>query len=520
MSEIIVVLIAIVALTAGGTVGYLLRGKILDMKIRSAQTESERILKDAGREAKRLKKEALIEAREAIYKEKASMEEEFGAKRRELDKLENRLIQREENLDKKQQQLEEKETEIRKEEVRLRNMEKELMKQEAQLKAKQEEAIKRIEKIAHISREDAKKELIQMMEKEAQKDAYELIKKIEEKAREEADRKARSIIAQAIQRYAADEVAEHTVSVVTLPSDEMKGRIIGREGRNIRAFEAATGVDLIIDDTPEAVVLSCHDSVRREVAKKALEKLVKDGRIHPARIEEVVNKVSRELEISMKEAAEAEAFELGIHNLHPELIKLLGRLKYRTSYTQNMLSHSKEVAYFCSIMGAELGLDVPLLKRMGFLHDIGKAVDHEIEGSHAQIGADLARKYGENPNVVNAIASHHGEVEPTTPEAVVLAAADALSAARPGARKEMVEAYIKRIEKLEEISHSFPGVDKAFAIQAGREIRIIVKPQDISDSEIYMLARNIAKRLEEALTYPGQIKVHVIRESRAVEYAK
>ena len=514
------ILLILVALALGGAGGYFLRNKLLEMKVKSAEDETQRIIKEAKREAERLKKEALLEAKETIYKEKASVEEEMNQKRKELEKAENRIIQKEEHLEKKERQLDEKEKELRSLSDRLKNLEKELTQREAQLREKMEEAIKRLEYVAQLTREEAKKELMDMMVKEAKKDAYEIIRKIEEKAREEADRKARAIIAQAIQRYAAEEVTEHTVSVVPLPSDEMKGRIIGREGRNIRAFEAATGVDLIIDDTPEAVVLSCHDPVLREVARRALEKLVKDGRIHPARIEEVVNKVSRELETTMKEEAEAAAFELGIHNLHPELIKLLGRLKYRTSYTQNMLAHSKEVAYFCSIMGAELGLNVPMLKRMGLLHDIGKAVDHEVEGSHAQIGAELARKYGESPEVVNAIASHHGEVEPTTPEAVILAAADALSAARPGARREMVEAYLKRIEKLEEISQSFPGVEKAFAIQAGREVRVIVKPQEMGDDEIYMLARDIAKRLEDELTYPGQIKVHVIRETRAVEYAK
>ncbi len=513
-------LLIVTALVLGGAGGYLLRNKLLEMKVKSAEDEAQRVLKEAQREAERIKKEAILEAKEAIYKEKASVEEEMAQKRKDLEKAESRILQKEDHLEKRERQIEEKEKELRSLADRLKNLEKELSQQESQLKERLEEAIKRLEYIAQLTKEEAKEELLKMMEKEARKDAYELIKKIEERAKEEADRKAKAIIAQAIQRYAAEEVTEHTVSVVPLPSDEMKGRIIGREGRNIRAFESATGVDLIIDDTPEAVVLSCHDPVRREIARRALEKLVKDGRIHPTRIEEVVNKVGRELETTMKEEAEAAAFELGIHNLHPELIKLLGRLKYRTSYTQNMLAHSKEVAYFCSIMGAELGLNVTLLKRMGLLHDIGKAVDHEVEGSHAQIGAELARKYGESPAVVNAIASHHGEAEPTTPEALILAAADALSAARPGARREMVEAYLKRIEKLEEISQSFPGVEKAFAIQAGREVRVIVKPQDMGDDEIYMLARDIAKRLEDELTYPGQIKVHVIRETRAVEYAK
>ncbi len=516
----IIILISLLALLAGGIGGYFFSKRLLELKAKSKEDDAHKLLKDAQREAERLKKEAILEAKEAIYKEKASVEEELSRKKKELEKLESRLIQKEEHLERKESQMEEREKEIKKMEERLKGLEGELTQRESQLIERLDEADKRLESIAQLSREEAKRELIDMMVKEARKDAFELVKKIEERAREEADRKAKSILSQAIQRYAAEEVTEHTVSVVPLPSDEMKGRIIGREGRNIRAFEAITGVDLIIDDTPEAVVLSCHDPVKREVARRALEKLVKDGRIHPARIEEVVNKVSKELEASMREDAEGVAFELGVHNLHSELIDILGRLKYRTSYTQNMLAHSKEVAYFCSIMGAELGLNVPLLKRMGLLHDIGKAVDHDVEGSHAQIGADLARKYGENREVVNAIAAHHGERDPLTPEAVILAAADALSAARPGARREMVEAYLKRIEKLEEISQSFPGVEKAFAIQAGREVRVMVKPQEMGDEEIYMLARDIAKRLEEELTYPGQIKIHVIRETRAVEYAK
>ncbi len=516
----IVVLIPLLTLVVGVIGGYFLGKRLLEAKARSTESEAQKLLAEAKREANRIKKEAILEAKEAVYKEKASAEEEVSRKRKEIEKMEARLLQKEEYLEKKAQLMEEKEREFKELEERLKSMEGELARKDHELTQRLEEAAMRLQAVAQLTKEEAKKELMDMMVEEARKDAYEIVKKIEDRARDEADRKAKAILSQAIQRYAAEEVTEHTVSVVSLPSDEMKGRIIGREGRNIRAFEAITGVDLIIDDTPEAVVLSCHDPVKREIARRSLEKLVKDGRIHPARIEEVVNKVSKELEASMREDAEAVAFELGVHNLHPELIKLLGRLKYRTSYTQNMLAHSKEVAYFCSIMGSELGLDVPLLKRMGLLHDIGKAVDHEVEGSHARIGAELARKYGEGPEVVNAIASHHGEVEPFTPEAIILAAADALSAARPGARREMVEAYLKRIERLEEISKSFPGVEKAFAIQAGREVRVLVRPQDMGDDELYMLARDIAKRLEEELTYPGQIKVHVIRETRAVEYAK
>jgi len=510
------IVFALLALIAGVGVGYLIRNKMLQVKIKSAEDAAEKILK----EAESRKKEILLEAKEEAYKEKTLAEEEISKKKKDLERYETRLSEKEETLIKKEKTLNEKDEELRKREDTLLDLEKELEAKRRECDEKLEEVMKKLESISQLTKEEAKEELMRSMEEEAKKEAYEMIRKIEERAKEEADRKAKAILAQAIQRYAADEVSELSVSVVTLSSDEMKGRIIGREGRNIRAFEAATGVDLIIDDTPEAVVLSCHDPVRREIARRALEKLVRDGRIHPARIEEVVEKVKKDLEISMKEEAEAVAFELGVHDLHPELIKLLGRLKYRTSYTQNMLDHSKEVAYFCSLLGAELGLDVQLLKRMGLLHDIGKAVDHEVEGSHAQIGAELAKKYGETEEVVNAIASHHGEVEPLTPEAVIVAAADALSAARPGARREMVEAYLKRIERLEEISRSFPGVEKAYAIQAGREVRVIVKPEEMTDEEIYMLARDIAKRLEDELTYPGQIKVHVIRETRAVEYAK
>ncbi|MGC9033446.1 MAG: ribonuclease Y, partial [Thermosulfidibacteraceae bacterium] len=370
-----------------------------------------------------------------------------------------------------------------------------------------------------LTEEEAKEIIKQQVLDEARKEAYEMVRIIEEEAKEKAEKKAKEIIATAIQRYSADEVIENTVSVVYLPSDEMKGRIIGREGRNIRAFESITGVDLIIDDTPEVVVLSCHDPIRREIAKRALEALIKDGRIHPARIEEVVKKKELEVEAHIKEVGESVVFELGIGNIHPELVKLIGRLKYRTSYGQNILEHSKEVAVFCGIMAAELGLDASLAKRIGLLHDIGKAVNHEVEGSHAIIGADLTKKYGENEKVVNAIASHHGEVEPTSIEAILLIAADTLSAARPGARREVVEAYLKRITRMEEIASSYKGVEKAYAIQAGRELRVIVIPEEISDEELHFLAKDIAKRLQEELTYPGNIKVHVIRETRAVEVA-
>ena len=495
-------------------------------KLEEAKREAKRIIDEARKEAEAIKKERILEAKEEIHKERLQFEEEMRRKKAELEKAESRIVMREENLDRRAQNLDLREKELRIFEEQLKKRESELEQAKAELEeAKKEledlkeEARKKLQEIAKMTEEEAKEALKNAMIEEARREAYEIVRSIEEEAKETAEKKAKEIIALAIQRYAAEEVAETTVSVVHLPSDEMKGRIIGREGRNIRAFEAATGVDLIIDDTPETVVLSCHDSVRREVARRALEALVKDGRIHPARIEEVVKRKRREVENFIKELGESTVFELGIHNLHPELVKLVGRLYFRTSYAQNMLEHSKEVATFCGIMAAELGLDVAFAKRIGLLHDIGKAVDHEVEGSHALIGAELAKKYGENEKVVNAIASHHGEVEPQTVEAVLLAAADALSAARPGARREMVEAYLKRIAKMEEIAQSYEGVERAYAIQAGRELRVIVIPEEVSDEDIYFLAKEIAGRLKNELTYPGQIKVHVIRETRAVEYA-
>ncbi len=520
-------ILVILAGAAGAAVGYFYYKNVAESRLKDAERTAQKILEEAEREAETKKKEKLLEAKEEIYKEKSKVEEELKRKRLELERLEERLTLREDNLDKRQQQLDLRERELRlleeeikRKEQELKHSQEELEQKEKNLEEMEKQVKKKLEEVAKMTEEEAKEALKEAMISEARKEAYEIVKRIEEEAIEQADKKAKEIIAMAIQRYAAEEVAENTVSVVHLPSDEMKGRIIGREGRNIRAFEAATGVDLIIDDTPETVVLSCHDPVRREIAKRALEALVKDGRIHPARIEEVVEKKKKEVESYIKEVGEETIFELGIHNLHPELVKLVGRLKFRTSYAQNMLEHSKEVAMFCGMMAAELGLNVAFAKRIGLLHDIGKAVDHEVEGSHALIGAELARKYGEDEKVVNAIASHHGEVEPATPEAVLLAAADALSAARPGARREMVEAYIKRITKMEEIASSFEGVERAFAIQAGREIRIVVIPEEISDEETYFLAKEIAKKLEKELTYPGQIKVHVIRETRAVEYAK
>lgn len=430
-----------------------------------------------------------------------------------MQRQERRLIQKEENIDKKLDNIEKKEDNITKKEAQI-------YKKEQDLEEVHKKQVEELERISGYSTDEAKSLLLNIVEKEVRHEAAVLIKEVEQKAKEESEKKAREIITTSIQKCAADHVAESTVSVVPLPNDEMKGRIIGREGRNIRAIETLTGIDLIIDDTPEAVILSGFDPIRREIARIALEKLIVDGRIHPTRIEEMVEKAEKEVNNTIKEEGDQATFEVGIHNLHPELVKLLGRLKYRTSYGQNMLKHSLEVAHLSGIMAGELGLDVKLAKRAGLLHDIGKAVDHEVEGTHVDIGIDLLRRYKESENVINSMASHHGDYEPKNLEAVLIAAADALSAARPGARRETLETYIKRLQKLEEIANSASGVDKSFAIQAGREVRIIVKPEEQSDEEIVFLARDITKKIEDELEYPGQIKVNVIRETRAIEYAK
>ncbi len=512
--------VAVLALILGAFLGSFFRKKVLENKVDSIEKYSRKLLTEAQKEAANIKKEATLQAKDTLYQMKVEFEKETKEKKDQLHSHEKRLFSKEENLEKKGEQLDRRESRIAEKEQVAERVEKELSNKEREYQNLLEEQRKRLEGIAGISSEEAKQLLIGGMETEAKHDAAKIIRRIENEAKAEADRKAQNILALAVKRYAGDYVTESTVSVVNLPSEEMKGRIIGREGRNIRAIEAATGIDLIIDDTPEAVILSGFNPVRREVAKVSLERLIDDGRIHPARIEEIVSKVTKEIEAAIKEAGEQATFDVGVHGIHNELVKLIGRLKYRSSYAQNVLQHSKEVSFLCGIMAAELGLNVKQAKRAGLLHDIGKAVDHEVEGPHAVIGADLAKKYGEANRVVHAIAAHHEDVEPSSVLAVLVQAADTLSGARPGARQEMLESYVKRLEGLENIAMSFRGVNKSYAIQAGREIRIMVEGKMIGDDQSFILATDIAKKIEEELTYPGQIKVTVIRETRAVEYAK
>ena len=494
-------------------IGVMYRKKVAEKEIGSAEEEARRIINESIKGGENKKREMLLEAKEEIHKSRTEYEKEVKERRSEIQKQERRLQQKEESLDKKLDLHEKKEEELAKKAVSIQNQQEEV----ASLKRSQMEML---EKISGLTQEEAKAYILKGVEADVRHETAVKIKEIEQQYKDDADALAREIITTAIQRCAADHVAEATVSVVPLPNDEMKGRIIGREGRNIRTLETITGVDLIIDDTPEAITVSSFDPVRREIARLALEKLIADGRIHPTRIEDMVEKARREVDHTIKVEGERASFETGVHNLHPEIIKLLGRQKYRTSYGQNVLNHSIEVSHIAGLLASELGVDVTLAKRAGLLHVLGKAVDHEMEGSHVQLGVELAKKYKESPVVINAIEAHHGDVEPQTIIACLVQAADAISAARPGARRENVENYIRRLEKLEELTSSFPGVEKSYAIQAGREVRIMVKPEEVTEDNMILLAHDLAKKIEAELEYPGQIKVNVIRETKAVEYAK
>ncbi|MGE5789243.1 MAG: ribonuclease Y [Syntrophaceae bacterium] len=514
------VMIAIAALVAGIAFGYLLRKLITRKELQSSENLSVRIVEEAKKEADSIKKEAILQAKESLLKTKAEFEREARERKAELDKLEGRLRSKEENQEKRIDMLVQKESNIENREKGLQQKENALHEKHERMNRILDEQKEKLEKIAGITSEEAKAQLIQSLEAEAKREAAILIRKAEEEAKRTADKKAQEIIAYSIQRYAGDFVAESTVSVVNLPTDEMKGRIIGREGRNIRAIEAATGVDLIIDDTPEAVVLSAFDPVRREVAKISLERLISDGRIHPGRIEDVVKKVQSEVDKIIQETGERASFDVGAHDVHPELITLLGKLKYRSSFSQNVLQHSIEVAHLTGMMASELGLDVREAKRAGLLHDIGKAVDHKLEGTHAELGADFAKRFGEHERIIEAIATHHDDGRNNNLLGVLVQVADTLSAARPGARREMLETYVKRLQELEGIARSFNGVESCFAIQAGREIRILVRNEKISDDESVILCKDIVKKIESELTYPGQIKVTVIRETRVTDFAR
>ncbi len=514
------VFVVLISLVIGVVAGFWASKYMFEKKYSESEKRANEVLENAKKEADIILKEAEIKLKDEIFKRRNEIEKEVKEKKDELTALEKRIFQREENLAKKEDIVATKELDVVSKEKELNEKLKDVNKKIEEYKRKLDEVNTELTRISGYTKEEAKQVIMKNMEEEAKYEVAKKLQEIEEEFKENAHKKAQEILALAIQRYASDFVAEKTISVVNLPSDEMKGRIIGREGRNIRTLETVAGVDLIIDDTPEAVVISCFDPVRREIARLALEKLIADGRIHPARIEEVVKNTEEEIQEKIKEMGQKALFDVGLHKMHPELVKLLGRLNYRTSYGQNIYQHSIEAAFICGIIASELGLDYKKARRAGLLHDIGKAVDHEIQGAHAAIGADLAKKYGEDPDIVNAIASHHDAVEKTSIYAVITQAADALSGARPGARGEMYESYIKRLEELENIANDFAGVSKSYAIQAGREIRVIVENDKIADDHAFVLAKDIAKKVEENLTYPGQIKVTVIREMRAVEYAK
>ncbi|MDD5496063.1 MAG: ribonuclease Y [Candidatus Omnitrophica bacterium] len=521
-SDNLIIYIGLAALGAAAffVLGYLIRKYQAKRKVKNAEENARKTLETAASEAEKIRHAAELQAKDLLLKMRTEFENESKARRQELTTLEKRLMQKEENIDRKVDIIDRKDKDIERREHSLVEKEKTMHSKERELATLIQEEKEKLQKVSGITRDEAKHILLRRLEDEVKQEAAIMVKKSEDEAREKADKEARKIIGLAIQRCAAEHTVETTVSVVNLPSDEMKGRIIGREGRNIRALEIATGIDVIIDDTPEAVILSGFDPVKREIAKMALERLIEDGRIHPGRIEEVVEKAKKEMENTMREEGEKALFDVGLHGIHPEIVKLLGRLRYRTSYGQNVLQHSKEVAHLMGVMASELKLDFNLAKRIGLLHDIGKAVSHEVEGTHAKLGSDLARKFGESENICHAIEAHHQDIEPRTLLAVLAQAADAISAARPGARRETLETYVKRLEKLESIADSFKGVEKAYAIQAGREIRVMVQPDKITDAQAAVLARDITKKIEEGLEYPGQIKVTVIRETRAIEYAK
>ena len=513
MMIVVAVIVAVIALVLGSLLGWNRRKSVAEKEISSAEEEATRIINEAIKSAENKKREAMVEAKEEILKQRSEYEKEVKERRADLQKQERRLQQKEENLDRKTDAIEKKEESLAEKHAQLD-------KQKEEVQKIKESQTAMLERISGFTAEEAKAYLIQQVETEVTHEAAMKIKEIESRAKDEADAKAKEIIATAIQRCAADQVSEITVSVVPLPSDEMKGRIIGREGRNIRTLETMTGVDLIIDDTPEAITVSCFEPVRREIARLALEKLIADGRIHPTRIEEMVEKAKREVDAVIKSEGERATFETGVRGLHPELVKMLGRLHYRTSYGQNVLRHSIEVSQLAGMMAAELGADVNAARRAGLLHDLGKSIDHEMEGSHVALGVEFARKFHEKEDIIHAIQAHHGDVEPKTLVACLVQAADAISAARPGARRENLENYIKRLEQLETITSSFPGVEKSYAIQAGREVRVMVKPEEVSEDQMVLLARDLAKKIEEEMEYPGQIKVNVLRETKAVEYAK